>query len=153
MIVRPTRRDDIGDLRRVLDGTGLFPSEMLPDMLEAFLSNDGAGDIWLTCDADGVAIGFCFAAPEALADGTWNMLALAVLPAEQGHGLGGAIVRRLEADLRERGQRVLIADTSGADEFARTRAFYRGNGYAEEARIRDFWAAGDDKVVYWKSLG
>ena len=153
MIVRPTRRDDIGDLKRVLDATGLFPSEMLPEMLEPFLSDDGATDIWLTCESDGSAIGFCFAAPEALADGTWNMLALAVLPSEQGRGSGGAIVDRLESDLRERGQRVLIADTSGADAFAPTRAFYRGRGYAEEARVRDFWAAGDDKIVYWKSLG
>jgi ribosomal protein S18 acetylase RimI-like enzyme len=90
--------------------------------------------------------------PEALTDGTWNMLAIAVLPARQGEGRGGALVARLEAILRDRGQRVLIADTSGTDAFARTRAFYRVNGYAEEARIRDFWAEGDDKVVFWKSL-
>jgi hypothetical protein len=46
----------------------------------------------------------------------------------------------------------LIADTSGTDDFAPTRAFYRKNGYAEEARIRDFWAKGDDKVVFWTAL-
>jgi len=46
----------------------------------------------------------------------------------------------------------LIANTSGVDEFAQTRAFYFKNGYAEEARIRDFWDAGDDKIVFWKSL-
>jgi ribosomal protein S18 acetylase RimI-like enzyme len=59
---------------------------------------------------------------------------------------------RLEADLRAKGARILIADTSGSDEFTQTRAFYRKNGYSEEARIRDFWADGDDKVVFWKSL-
>lgn len=68
------------------------------------------------------------------------------------NGCGGAIAKHLEAELKERGQRILIADTSGTDEFAQTREFYRKNGYAEEARIRDFWAAGDDKVVFWKSL-
>ena len=46
----------------------------------------------------------------------------------------------------------MIADTSGADEFAQTREFYRKNDYSEEARIRDFWAEGDDKVIFWKSL-
>lgn len=79
------------------------------------------------------------------------MLAIAVLPTEQGGGCGGAITTHLEAELKERGQRILIADTSDADDFAQTREFYRKNGYAEEARIRDFWAAEDDKIVFWKS--
>lgn len=152
MTIRPTRHDDIAALQAVLDGTELFPSEMLPDMVGGFLAGGEDSDIWLTCETEGRAVGFCYAVPEALADGAWNMLAIAVLPDEQGHGLGGAIVGQLEAMLREREQRILIADTSGADDFAPTRAFYRKQGYAEEARIRDFWAEGDDKIVFWKSL-
>lgn len=80
------------------------------------------------------------------------MLALGVLPDKQGKGAGKAIVQQLEDDLRSRGQRVLIVDTSGTDRYAATRGFYRRCGYAEEARIRDFWSAGDDKVVFWKAL-
>lgn len=152
MKVRPTKPEDIPALKLMLDGTELFPSEMLPGMLSGFLSNDESEDIWLTCEADGKAIGFCYATPEALTEGTWNMLAIAVLPEKQGSGAGGAIVKELESNLRESGHRVLIADTSGADEFTQTREFYRKNGYSEEARIRDFWAEGDDKVIFWKSL-
>lgn len=153
MKIRSTKRDDIAALQEVLTGTRLFPSETLPDMVGGFLTDDENHDIWLTCEANGKAIGFCYAAPEELAEGTWNMLAIAVLPTRQGKGNGGAIARHLEAELKERGQRILIADTSSADEFAKTREFYRKNGYTEEARIRDFWAAGDDKIVFWKSLG
>jgi len=80
------------------------------------------------------------------------MLAIAVHPSKQGGGHGGAIVERLEAVLREEGHRVIIADTSGKDEFAKTRAFYAKSGYSLEARIRDFWSAGDDKIVFWKTL-
>lgn len=152
MKIRPTKHDDIAALQEVLKGTELFPSEMLPDMVGGFLSNGDSSEIWLTCEANGKAVGFCYAVPEELAEGAWNMLAIAVLPTEQGNGCGGAIAKHLEAELKERGQRILIADTSGADEFAQTREFYRKNGYSEEARIRDFWAAGDDKVVFWKSL-
>ena len=152
MMVRPTRRDDIAALQAVVDASELFPGEMLPDMASGFLSDDESPDIWLTCVADGDAVGFCYAVPEKLTDGAWNMLAIAVLPARQGGGCGSAIVRRLEANLTERGQRILMADTSGSDASAPARAFYRRNGYVEEARIRDFWAVGDDKIVFWKSL-
>lgn len=152
MNIRPTRSQDLPALRNVLDGTGLFPSDLLPDMLGGFLSNKSSEDIWMTCEKDGAAIGFCYAAPEALTEGTWNMLAIAVLPTEQGCGAGGAIVAALEDRLRSDGHRIVIADTSGTEEFAQTRAFYQKNGYALEARIRDFWSVGDDKIVFWKAL-
>ena len=152
MKIRPTQSADIPALKQVVDGTGLFPSQMLPGLLSAFLSGDESESTWLTAEEDGNAIGFCFASAEALTDGTWNMLALAVLPAKQGGGVGGAIVAALERHLAEQGKRLLIVDTSGTDDFAQTREFYRKHGYTEEARIRDFWAAGDDKIVFWKAL-
>jgi ribosomal protein S18 acetylase RimI-like enzyme len=153
MMMRPTQSDDIPALKRVLDSTDLFPSEMLPDMVAGFLANDDSEDVWLTCENEQQVIGFCYAVPEALTEGTWNMLAIAVLPTEQGKGAGGAIVAALESHLSASRNRVLIAETSGTDDFARTRNFYRKNGYTEEARIRDFWAMGDDKIVFWKPLG
>lgn len=152
MKIRPTKSGDIPALQIILEGTGLFPPEMLPGMLSGFLSDEPCQDQWLTCEDRETVIGFCYAAPEPLTEGTWNMLAIAVLPDSQGRGAGKAIVARLEDELRGDGQRVLIADTSGTDAFAKTRAFYKQCGYAEEARIRDFWAAGDDKIVFWKAL-
>lgn len=152
MNIRPTNSADIPALQLVLDGTELFPSHMLPDMLCGFLSGNESESVWFTAEENGDAIGFCFASPEALTEGTWNMLAIAVLPEKQGGGTGSAIVAALENHLAERGNRLLIVDTSGKSEFAQTREFYRKNGYTEEARIRDFWAAGDDKIVFRKAL-
>ena len=152
MNIRETTQKDIPGLKRVLDGTGLFPSEMLDYMVRGFLSEDLSNDVWLTCDFDDDPVGFCYAAPEPLTEGTWNMLAIAVLPGVQGNGAGAALVAELESRLHGLSQRVLIADTSGIAEFERTRGFYRKNGYMQEARIRDFWGPGDDKVVFWKSL-
>lgn len=150
--VRPTCSADVPALQRVLDDTGLFPGEMLPDMLSNFLTKNTSEEIWLTCEADGDVVGFCYAVPEEQTDGTWNMLAIAVLSSKQGNGVGSALVRDLEGSLRESEQRLLIVDTSGAEKYAQTHHFYRKNGYHEEARIRDFWAAGDDKIVFWKPL-
>lgn len=152
MKIAPTTSADMPALKQILDETELFPSEMLPDMVSGFLNNEEREDLCLTCQQNGEAVGFCYSVPEQLTEGTWNMLAMAVLPSKQGSGVGGALVKELESLLRKQGQRILIADTSGVDEFAETREFYRKNGYTEEARIRDYWAAGDDKIIFWKSL-
>lgn len=149
--IKATANEDIAGLKAVLDGTELFPSEMLPDMLAPSLAGE-TGAFWLTCHNNGEAVGLCYTVPEERADGTWNMLALAVRPDLQGKRLGAALVRAAEQHLKEKGQRILIVDTSGTDDFALTRKFYAQNGYEEEARIRDFWADGDDKVIFRKAL-
>jgi ribosomal protein S18 acetylase RimI-like enzyme len=152
MIIRSSTSSDVPSLAKVADASQLFPGEMLPEMISGSLSGGECHDLWLTCELEGEAVGFCFAVPEKLTDGTWNMLAIAVHPEHQGGGAGSALVKHLEATLLARGQRVLIADTSGTPEFKQTREFYGKNGYSEEARIRDFWAEGNDKVVFWKLL-
>ena len=87
-----------------------------------------------------------------MTSGTWNLYLIAVHPEHQGRGVGAALVRHIEHALAERGERVLLVETSGLPEFERTRAFYLANGYDEEARIREFYAAGEDKVVFRKVL-
>jgi ribosomal protein S18 acetylase RimI-like enzyme len=152
MTIRPTTPADLPGLGHILDETGLFPSDMLPALLEGFLAGS-PGTLCLTAEEGGNPVAFCYSTSEALADRTWNLLAIAVLPAAQGQGYGSALCKALESALAEQGQRLLIVDTSGTDPYRRTRAFYLRNGYTEEARIRDFWAEGDDKVTFRKPLG
>jgi ribosomal protein S18 acetylase RimI-like enzyme len=52
----------------------------------------------------------------------------------------------------ERGERILLVETAGTDDFKYVREFYRQNGYEEEARIREFYAAGIDKIVFLNNL-
>ena len=146
-----TTKDDITALQIVLDRTDLFPGHMLPEMLAPALTGETEA-FWLTCHVDGSPVGFCYTVPEDLTEGTWNMLALAVHPDFQGSGLGTALVQAAERRLRSNGQRILLVDTSSTDDFALTRQFYARNGYEEEARIRDFWSAGDHKVIFRKSI-
>lgn len=58
----------------------------------------------------------------------------------------------LEGVLSGKGHRLLLVETSGNQEYAGTRAFYERIGYGEEGRIRDFYQAGEDKVIYRKQL-
>ena len=62
------------------------------------------------------------------------------------------MLNHVEHALALQGARVLLVETSGLPTFERTREFYRKNGYDLEARIRDFYKAGDDKIVFRKAL-
>ena len=85
-------------------------------------------------------------------DGTFNRLAIAVEPTLQGSGIGKAIVAEMMQRLRSQNGRVMLVETSSLEDYAATQAFYDGQGFSREARIRDFYAAGEDKLIFWKSL-
>lgn len=148
---RPVNPGDVTSLKAVIDATGLFPGDMLDNMLAGYFVGDVPNDIWLT-NASGEArlVGYC--APERMTEGTWNVLLMAVCPTVQGEGYGGLLLRSIETELRCRNARVALVETSGLDVFARARRFYRECGYEEEARIREFYAAGEDKIVFRKLL-
>ena len=167
--IRSVARADVPGLKAVIDATGLFPAEMLDDMLAGYLGDQDGDDVWLTVDSGSPAHGpphgpahgpahahglvaVAYVAPERMTLGTWNLYLIAVHPAFQSRGLGAALVRHIEDVLAARGARVLLVETSGLPAFARTRAFYHANGYDEEARVREFYAAGEDKVVFRKAL-
>lgn len=87
-----------------------------------------------------------------LTDGTANLLGLAVAPVAQGGGIGSELVTELERRLCAAGTRLLIIQTSRTEGFAPTRRFYTKLGYTEEARIRGYYAEGDDQVVFTQRL-
>ena len=153
-MIRPATPDDKKALMAIADAIGLFsPQELkeLGGMLAAYFDgNLGSEHFWLTYD-DGDPVGVAYYAPEQYADGTWNLYFIAVHPDRQREGLGGKLLRYVEQMLAEHGNRLLLVD-SGLPNFERTRTFYRKNGYDEEARIREFYKAGDDKIIFRKAL-
>lgn len=107
---------------------------------------------WLADDEDGNIAGVTYCAPEQMTNGTWNLLLIAIHPDRQGCGRGTALIRVVERTATERGARLLLVETSGTPDFEGARAFYRKREYEEEARIREFYAAGDDKIIFRKLL-
>ncbi len=147
-----TVKEDLSGIKSILETIELFPPEMLEEMIADFLENPNSNALWLTYSENEIPLGFVFCNIEMLTDGTYNMYAIGVKNYQQGKGIGAKLVNAVETQLRTKGGRVLIVDTSSTDEFGATRNFYLKNGYEKEAVIRDFWAEGDDKVVFRKKL-
>lgn len=154
-MIRPTTPDDKTALIALADASGLFePNQLeeLGDMLSDYFDSKNSCDrLWIT-DDDNKAVGVAYCEMERMTDRTWNLQLIAILPNRQRQGRGTALLHYVEQTLMARGGRILLVETSGTPEFERTRAFYRKSGYEEEARIRDFYTEGADKIVYRKVL-
>lgn len=140
------------------EASGLFQPNQLEEvsgMLTDYFgdNNSNSDHFWITDEDDNDGpVGVAYCASEPMTDGTWNLQLIAVRPDRQGQGHGATLLHYVEETLTARGGRVLLVETSGMESFERTRAFYRKCGYEKEARIRDFYKAGDDKIVYRKAL-
>lgn len=151
LTIRSAERKDIAAMQSVAENAELFPPEMLEDMMSGYLSQTN-DDLWFVALTGDRLVGFGFFEPERMTSGTWNLLAIGILDDCRGRGIGAEMMRHLEDRLRTAGERILIVETLGTPAFERTRSFYRTTGYVEEARIREFYEPGSDKVVYWKHL-
>jgi GNAT superfamily N-acetyltransferase len=148
---RAMTRSDLNAVSSILDGTGLFPSEMLAEMAEPYLSG-AEPDIWLVAHNGPSLLGFAYCEPERMTDGTYNLLAIAVDPDQQSSGIGQQLVAAVEQAAKAIGGRILLVETSSLPEYKRTRLFYGQLSFDQEAIIREFYATGEDKVVFWKKL-
>jgi ribosomal protein S18 acetylase RimI-like enzyme len=154
-MIRLTTPDDTNKLLDLAEATGLFEPnqiEELDQMLDQYFS-DGINTegLWFT-DDENELVGVVYVAPERMTEGTWNLYLIAVHPDYQRKGRGAALLNHVEQMLAERGERVLLVETSGLEDFEYVRIFYRKSGYEEEARIREFYKAGDDKIIFRKAL-
>ncbi|MDG2989689.1 GNAT family N-acetyltransferase [Candidatus Synechococcus calcipolaris G9] len=155
-MIRLTTPNDTNALLALAEATGLFESnqiEELAQMLNQHFSDktDSQG-MWFS-DHDNELVGIAYVAPERMTEGTWNLYLIAIHPNHQRQGRGAALLRHIEQMLTKHGERVLLVETSGLKDFEYVRAFYRKSGYDEEARIREFYKAGDDKIIFRKALG
>jgi ribosomal protein S18 acetylase RimI-like enzyme len=143
---------DLPGASGIIARNDLFPPEMLAPMAAPFLDGSNEDEFWLAAADRRALVGIVYCAAERMTEGTWNALLIAVDPAAQGRGVGRALMHRVEHDLAARGARLLIVETSELPAFEGTRAFYRRLGFEQEARIRDFYRADEDKIVFRRSL-
>jgi ribosomal protein S18 acetylase RimI-like enzyme len=97
---------------------------------------------------EGILVGYACWGPTPATNRTWDLYWIAVDPALQGAGIGTILLEEVERRLVAHHARMLIAETSSRSDYAATRGFYGRRGYTEAARVRDFYALGDDRIIF-----
>jgi ribosomal protein S18 acetylase RimI-like enzyme len=99
---------------------------------------------------EAVLVGYACWGSTPATDRTWDLYWIAVDTSLQGAGIGTILLEEVERRLARQHARMLIAETSSRSDYAATRGFYGRRGYAEAARVRDFYAPGDDRIIFVK---
>jgi ribosomal protein S18 acetylase RimI-like enzyme len=96
--------------------------------------------------------GFACYGPTMGTDRTYDLYWIAVDRAAHGSGCGSALLTEVERRLEALHARMLVVETSSRSDYTATRGFYLKRGYVEAARVREFYAPKDDRIILTKRL-
>jgi ribosomal protein S18 acetylase RimI-like enzyme len=153
----PQPRDAVA-VARVAQGVGVFTTDELrvvQEMLDTFLHPEPRDDhtfvVYRNGDPNSI-VGFACYGPTPLADRIWDLYWICVDRTQQSNGVGSLLLDNIENEVGLRGGRAIYLETSSSPEYRPARDFYLRHGYECAARFSDFYAPGEDKVVYRKLL-
>jgi len=154
--IRPMLPSDRKALFKILDAIPEFrPAEVLvaKEVIDSYLHDpSGSGYNILVAVIDTSIAGYICFGPTPLTQGTWDIYWMATSPEKQGQSIGSSLIALSESRIIESGGRLIIIETSSKPEYEKTRCFYFGHSYEVVARVPDFYAPKDDKLILQKRL-
>ncbi len=150
----PLRPSDKEPLIRILDGTKVFRPEEIEVAVEVFEDSldESKGYTGVAARDGDQLLGYAIWGNTPCTRGTFDLYWIAVDVGRHSKGVGQKLMDFAERDMRQRGGRLCIIETSGLPMYDKTRSFYLKLGYLEEARIRGYYGPGDDRVIYTRAL-
>jgi GNAT superfamily N-acetyltransferase len=150
---------DVSAVGKLVAKTGFFSEEerqVAIELVEETLARGSAsGYEFVFADEPGETgklVGYSCYGPIPATLSSYDLYWIAVAPSQQGQGLGRQLLRETERCALESGATQMYLDTSGRAQYIPTRAFYEHTGYQVAATLKDFYAPGDDKVIFVKRL-
>ncbi len=153
------QQSDAAAVGALVRETGFFSEEeqqVAIELVEETLLRGAASgyEFVFTDDSDhpGKLLGYACFGPIPATRSSYDLYWIAVAPSQQGKGLGRKLLHEAERCAVESGATQMYLDTSGRPQYVPTRSFYEHTGYQVAATLKDFYAPGDDKVIYSKRL-
>ncbi len=153
--LRALRRTDRGPIESLVRRTERFPSaevDVAMELVDLGLSEDARGYLFVVAERDEAVVGYACWGIASMSLAVYDLYWIVVSPDAQGGGIGQALLRHAEADVRDRDGHSLLIETEGSPAYAAARRFYLAAGYTEAGRVADYYGPSKDKVVYVKRL-
>ena len=154
--IRLMTSDDKPAIMQMLQATPEFtPAEIMvaEEVIDCYLRDpSGSGYHVLVAEIDSLVVGYICYGLTPLTEGTWDIYWMAVAPGKQNLGVGKALLSFAEDKIKKARGRLSFIETSSKPEYEKTRCFHRSQGYYIVGCIADFYAPGDDKIIFQKRL-
>ncbi len=150
-------KKDIKRIREIVESTGFFydfETDVAVELVEERLRDgESTGYHFVFAEVDGVTAAYsCFGHIE-MTKSCFDLYWIVTHHDFRGKGVGKKLLDKTYEEARKMGCKIIIAETSGREHYAPTRAFYDSAGYTLEAIIKDYYDDGDDKLMYTKRIG
>jgi ribosomal protein S18 acetylase RimI-like enzyme len=122
------------------------------ELIDIYLFNKEQKDYIIyvaTADHDEIAGYVCYG-PTPATDGTYDVYWIAVAANLQNKGIGRKLLHFTEEEIAKLNGRMIVIETSSQPKYLPTQQFYYKNKYVLEARIKDFYRVGDDRMIFVK---
>lgn len=147
-------KKDIATVREIVESSGFFydfETDVAVELVEERLAEgESSGYHFVFAEVDGLTVAYsCFGHVE-MTKSCFDLYWIATHHDFRGKGIGKRLLDETSRQAKQMGCTLLIAETSGREKYAPTRAFYDSAKFALEATIRDYYDKGDDKLIYIK---
>jgi len=123
------------------------------ELIDTYLDDPvNSGYHILVAEVNSTVEGYICYGPTPLTEGTWDIYWVAVARKRQDQGIGSALMKSADKEIVKAKGRLSIIETSSTPAYEKTRNFHLSHGYEIVARIPDFYAPSDDKLILQKRL-
>jgi ribosomal protein S18 acetylase RimI-like enzyme len=155
MPIRKFEKSDIAQLSEIVRETKVFHEEEVSgaiELMEIAANEKDQKDYFLFSyvDESNAIQGYYCVGPTPMTKSTFDLYWIAVHPRMHRKKIGRELLEHCEQQVKEMGGTLLVVETSSQPKYEPTRKFYLRNQYKDTAHIKDYYAPGDDLVIYTK---
>ena len=146
---------DVETIRDILSSTGFFEAapdeiDVAAELAEQALKEGNSPENYdfVFLEDEGKTVGYaCFArVPCTLS--SFEIYWIAIHNDCRGKGLGKRLINEVIRMVKNLGATKLVLQTAGRAQYLPTQKFYQACGFKEEARLKNYYAVGDDCLSY-----
>jgi GNAT superfamily N-acetyltransferase len=149
-------KHDITRVMEIVESTKFFYDhevEIAVELVTERLSQgESTGYYFVFAEVDGITVAYSCFGPITMSKTSFDLYWIVTHNDYRGKGIGKKLLEETCKEAKNMGCSIIIAETSGLPHYSPTRAFYDNNKFLLEARLKDFYAMGDDKLFYTKRL-
>jgi ribosomal protein S18 acetylase RimI-like enzyme len=149
-------QDDVEAIHVMVAESGVFSAEEIDvavELAEDRLSHKELSDYhFMLAESDGTVVGYSCYGRIPLTQGRYDLYWIVVDGNAQQRGVATELFRQTEEAIGKLNGKIVYAETSSRTIYAPAQAFYVKAGFELLCRISDFYADGDDKLIYGKQL-